>query len=229
MFVRYRSSLIGKVCVATLAIAVLGFGAQQALTDDDHDDDKSHASQADDDRKDKNPRAERMFERIDSDGDGVLSKEEFTAALKKRHKRMRAMRARHRAGRGPGGHGYGHRGGMHRGPRGGGQQPIHIHHHYHVGRPMAPGRAHDAYRGMPGPRPHDRARPHDRGRQFRRDHSDRPRFRGRRPPRDDRPDREDETSALDLDEHDVDDMAFDYELDDVSDPAPQPLSVSGDA
>ncbi|MDH3716525.1 MAG: hypothetical protein OES79_00260, partial [Planctomycetota bacterium] len=98
--------------------------------------------------------ADEVFQRIDKDGDGALSKQEFTTAYQKHRQRMKALMERHRGGhgqhgphggqagssregdegqfhKGRGGHGPPH--GLQRGDHHGHGRVVVVHHHYYHG------------------------------------------------------------------------------------------------
>lgn len=75
-----------------------------------------------------NPEA--IFKKIDSNDDGAISQEEFTAAFKKKMERMKKKKGhlKHPQGKHP----QGHRSPGHSGKRPGGHA-VHIHHHHYYG------------------------------------------------------------------------------------------------
>ena len=82
-----HSPTTGKSVVAISALLLIGLFAQQALTDDGEE--KSGR-----DRPHREPDASEVFERIDEDGDGVLSEEEFTEAFEKMRGRIHGSASR---------------------------------------------------------------------------------------------------------------------------------------
>ncbi|NIP85630.1 MAG: hypothetical protein GTO03_08730 [Planctomycetales bacterium] len=172
---RYRrvGMILGVTCVALLC----GMFAKTAFTEGPDRPDKQKKPKDGHHWREMSP--EKVFQRIDKDGDGSLSQEEFTAAFEKHRQRMREFIERHRgAGHGPGHHhrwggdsaaGKGKGGcphcragqGMRPGVRPGGGQPVVIHNHYYGGGPRpgfhhprpphhGRGHGHPGWHGRPG-------------------------------------------------------------------------------
>lgn len=163
MFSSYRA--IGFLAAGAGALLLAFLCARPALTDDDKGD-----------KKQEDQRGEAMFDRVDQDGNGALSREEFDLAaprLKRAMKRMRQERESHgkpqhsRESRRPGPHHDGgpkaHKPGKHdkrpqraHRPHGHPGRPtiVHVHHHYY--HPGGPPPHHAGPRHGPGPHPHHR-------------------------------------------------------------------------
>ena len=160
MFSNYRA--IGFVAASVGALLLAFLCARPALTDDDKGD-----------KKRGDDRGEAMFDRIDKDGNGAISREEFGPAadrLKHAITRMRHERERHAR---PKHSGESHRPVPHhdgdrkarkhhnrpqgaRGPHGPPGRPtiVHVHHHYYSGGPPS---HHAGPRHGPGRGPHHRS------------------------------------------------------------------------
>ena len=164
MFSNYRA--IGFVAASAGALLLAFLCARPALTDDDKGD-----------KKRGDERGEAMFDRVDKDGNGAISREEFGRAadrLKHAMKRMRHEREQHASpkqwgesrrpvphhdggpkARTPGKHDKRPKGA--RGPHGHRGRPtiVHVHHHYY--HPGGPPPHHAGPRHGPGRGPHHRS------------------------------------------------------------------------
>lgn len=138
MSIRHRRTGFIIVGIATIAVATF---VTKNLSADDDDHKKGHKS-----RHHHGMNADDVFERIDTDGDGVLSKEEFTESFKKHQERMRKMMWKMRKS--------GHRSRDDGGPKGcracgrshEAGKVVHIHNHYYGDNGSHHGRYSDHHR-----------------------------------------------------------------------------------
>ena len=148
MFTKYQ--FFGLLSVVACVLVGFGLFAPNAMTDDAKTDgttssdasttagEDAGASLASAKRPHRKPSLDKMFERVDADGDGSISKDEFKASIKKRIEKMRKFRkkrhhgSRHKSSvkRGRGGRAHGR-------PHPSPARVIHIHHHYYGGGPSA--------------------------------------------------------------------------------------------
>lgn len=143
MFRYFRPA--GFFVVGTGVVLLASFLASPAMTEDGKD---GHERRRGHHRMSANA----MFEKVDADGSGSISKEEFEDAFNKMRDRIgkyregRRRRGHHEARGSHGGRGgkdgkraeRGRHGGRHKCPhcRRGGGNVVHVHHHYYAGRPQ---------------------------------------------------------------------------------------------